>query len=203
MDERPIHILGISGSPRPQGNTDILVEACLRGAASRGGTTEVVALRDYLIHPCVGCERCRREKTCAKLHDGMQLLYPLVERARGLVLGSPTHHYNVTAGVKAFIDRLYPYYDFSRQRPGPWKSRLGGQGRRAVTLEVCEQSDPRESSLTLQAMRMPLEALGYAVTGELSARGFFRRGAVRGDQELLRKAFVSGERLAGELSGRR
>lgn len=197
MDDYPFHVLGVSGSPRPGGNTDILLEHCLNGAASRGATTEAIHLRDYLIHPCVGCEQCRRAETCTKFYDGMQLLYPKIERAQGIVLGSPTHHYNMTAWVKAFIDRLYPYYEFSSQRPGPWRSRLAEQGREAVIFEVCEQADPSEASLTLAALRMPLEALGYAINDELSITGHFGKGAVRSDEGALGAAFSAGEKLAG------
>jgi multimeric flavodoxin WrbA len=128
----------------------------------------------------------------------MQLLYPKIERAQGFILGSPTHNYNVTAWVKAFIDRLYPYYEFSGQRPGPWRSRLAEQGREAVIFEVCEQDDPSEVSLTLAALRMPLEALGYAVRDEFSATGHFGKGVVRGDEGVLQATFSAGERLAGK-----
>lgn len=196
MDDRPFYVLGVSGSPRCTGNTDILIEHCLKGAAAQGAVTEKVHLRDYQIQPCVGCEQCRRAGTCTKLHDGMQLLYPKIERAQGLVLGSPTHHYNVTAWVKAFIDRLYPYYEFSSQRPGPWSSRLAEQRREAVIFEVCEQADPSEASLTLAALRMPLEALGYKVRDAISAKGHFEKGAVCGDKGVLGVAFSAGEKLA-------
>lgn len=176
-----------------------MLEQCLSGVRARGATTEVVQLRDYLIHPCVGCEKCRKAKTCTKFHDGMQVLYPKIERAAGVVLASPTHHYNVTAWVKAFIDRLYPYYEFSRWRPGPWRSRLAGQGRGAVTLAVSEQSDPSETRLTLEAMRLPLEALGYAVHGEVSATGHFGRAVVRRDEKALAAAAAAGETLVDRI----
>ena len=51
--------------------------------------------------------------------DGMSLLYPKIIDARGLVLVSPTHNYNITAIMKAFIDRLYCFYNFdNKNRPG-------------------------------------------------------------------------------------
>ena len=201
MDDHPFHVLGVSGSPRPGGNTDLLLEHCLEGAESQGATTESIHLRDYLIHPCVGCEQCRRAETCTRFYDGMQLLYPKIERAQGIVLGSPTHNYNVTAWVKAFIDRLYPYYEFASQRPGPYRSHLAEQGREAVIFEVCEQTDPSEASLTLAALRMPLEALGYAIREEFSALGHFGKGAVRSDEGALGAAFSAGEKLAGKMIG--
>ncbi|MDF1554317.1 MAG: flavodoxin family protein [Deferrisomatales bacterium] len=199
MGKDAVRILGVSGSPRKGGNTDALLDRAAISARSAGASMELVHLRDYVIQPCVGCEQCRKDLTCTRFYDGMHLLYPKIEQAKGLVLGSPTHHYNVTAWVKAFIDRLYPYYEFSRQRPGPWRSRLSGQGRVAVTFEVCEQCDPSESSFTLAALRKPLEALGYETLAEISVLGHFRKAAVREDPAALERVSSAMKRMAGEI----
>jgi multimeric flavodoxin WrbA len=44
----------------------------------------------------------------------MGLLCPEIEESKALILGSPTYNYNVTDPMKAFIDRLYPYYNFTK-----------------------------------------------------------------------------------------
>ena len=199
MTPEPRHILGVSGSPRRGGNTDWLLDHALAAAAAKGATTERVHLRDYSIAPCVGCERCRTEPTCTRFLDGMHLLYPKLERAEGLVIGSPTHNYNVTAWVKAFIDRLYPYYVFAEQRPGSWGSRLAGQGRVAITFEVCEQEDPAEASLTLEALGRPLEALGYEVCAAVPVLGHFAKGSARNDRKALARLGAAAERLVSRL----
>ena len=89
-------ILGIGGSPRRGGNSDIILRHILKGARS-GAVAEEVQLRDYQFQPCIGCERCRKDKRCTGLQDGMQLIYPKIEEAAGLVLISPVYSYNVTA----------------------------------------------------------------------------------------------------------
>ncbi|MBO8128359.1 MAG: flavodoxin family protein [Peptococcaceae bacterium] len=192
-----VKILGLSGSPRAGGNTDVLLNQFLKGAEAEGAQTEKIYLRDYVIQPCIGCERCRKDKTCTRLFDGMQLLYPKVEEAQGLILGSPAHNLNVTAWVKAFIDRLYPYYNFTDDRPRKYSSRLAGQGRKAIVYGVCEQNSHEEGmGFTLSAMREPLRFLGYEVIKEFSVAGIFDRGAVREDKEILKAAFEDGRRLA-------
>ena len=107
-----LKVLCISGSPRGGGNTDVLLASFIRGIEESGVEAERIFLREYVIQPCIGCERCRKDKTCSKLHDGMSLLYPKILESRGMIIGSPTHSYNVTALVKAFIDRLYPFFEF-------------------------------------------------------------------------------------------
>lgn len=188
-------VLGIGASPRRGGNTDILLEAVLAGARDEGHATTTVHLRDILYKPCIGCERCRRDKACTGLTDGMTTLYPLIDASRGLVLISPAHNYNVTAWMKAFIDRLYCYYDFTDPRPGPWSSRLAGQGRRAAVVTVCEQQDIRDMGYTMDAMCAPLTALGFEIAGILPVLNSFARGAVKQQPEILDQARELGRTL--------
>ncbi|AKB29034.1 iron-sulfur flavoprotein [Methanosarcina siciliae T4/M] len=193
---KDLKILGVGGSPRKNGNTDVLLESFLKGAESAGAKTGKVLLRDYSIEPCIGCERCRKTGTCTRFHDGMSLLYPEIEDAKGLILGSPTYNYNVTAQMKALIDRLYPYYNFTNDRPRRYSSRLAGQGRKAIVFSVCEQLEIEEMGFTLGALGMPLEALGYEIVEKFPVTGYFERGAVSRDEELLIKTFEAGKKMA-------
>ena len=129
-------ILAISGSPRKGGNTDTLLGRYAAGAEEAGAIVEQVYLRDYLIEPCIGCERCRDFARCQHWHDGMDLLYPKIEESSGLILGSPVHNYNVSSMLKAFIDRLYPFYIASGAAPRKFSSQLEGHGRRAIVFAV-------------------------------------------------------------------
>ncbi|ACL01811.1 flavodoxin family protein [Desulfatibacillum aliphaticivorans] len=194
-------ILLVGGSPRPNGNTDALLQSAAQGAEARGVPCTIVHLRDYQFSPCVGCEKCRKDKACTKLMDGMQLLYPLIEECRGIILASPTHHYNITAWMKAFIDRLYCYYDFTNDRPRGWSSRLAGQGRCAAVMAVCEQEDIRDMGFTLEAMEMPLQALlGCGMTARVSALLHFSKGAVKKDQQAMDAAFEAGKAVARQAA---
>ena len=197
MSEQATRILAMGGSPRKGGNSDLLMKAFARGARSAGAECEMVQLRDYAISSCIGCEKCRKDGVCRGPQDGMQLLYPKVVAAQGLALFSPTHNYNVTAWMKAFIDRLYCFYVFDKQRPGPWSSRLAGQGRKAVICAVCEQPDDEGMGFTREAMRLPLEAFGYEVVREVAVYGVFAKGGVREHEEALSQAEEAGVGLAG------
>lgn len=198
-DRTTMKILGIGGSPRKGGNSDVLLRHLLKGAAEEDVPTEKIQLRNFLFQSCVGCELCRSDGDCKGLHDGMQLLYPKVTEARGLILVSPTHNYNVTAIMKAFIDRLYCFYIFTDERPRQWSSRLTNQGRKALVAAVCEQPTRRDMGFTLEAMRLPIAALGYGVQDELAVMGIFDRGKVAEYPETLEKAENLGRELARSL----
>ncbi len=194
-------ILGIEGSPRKKGNSHKMLEAVLTGASKLAIATETVHLRDLKYEPCVGCEICRKEKACRRFEDDMTDLYPKLENAKGLVLISPVHNYNVTAWMKAFIDRLYCYYNFEDTRPRAWSSRLAGQGRKAIIGAVAEQEDKKDMGFTIEAMRMPLEALGYEIVEELPVLRLFDRGIIAEHQELIERAQNAGLKLAKAISG--
>lgn len=189
------YILGIGGSPRAGGNSDRLLKWMLAGAEAAGGRAEAVFLREYSFESCIGCERCRKDKACTGLKDGMQLIYPMIEEATGLILASPVHHYNVSALLKAFIDRLYQYYDFSDDRPRGYSSRLANQGRKALVTAVCEQVEPKDMGYTLEMMELPLEALGYEVLNRLPVYGIFDKGAVKDNEEIQERARALGKDL--------
>ena len=190
-------VLGVGSSPRKGGNSDILLKQLLKGARNGGAATEEIQLRDYQFQPCIGCERCRKEKRCVELQDGMQLIYPKIVEANGLILISPVYNYNVTAWMKAFIDRLYCYYNFTEERSGSWSSQLANQYRKAIVAAVGEQASREEGmDLTLEAMRLPIKALGYEVIGELPVLGIFGKGKVKEYPEILEKAESLGKQMA-------
>ena len=189
-------VLGVGGSPRKNGNSDVLLRQVLSGVRQEKIACSSIHLRDIQFQGCIGCEKCRKDKICTGLNDGMSLIYSKIISSRGMVLVSPTHNYNITSWMKAFIDRLYCFYNFQNTRPRAWSSRLANQDRKAVIIAVCEQEHKKDMGFTLEAMRMPIEALGYKVIGEPAVFKIFDRGKVKEDSESLKKVFKLGKDLA-------
>ena len=193
-----MRILGVSGSPRRGGNSDLLLENILKGTRADSDT---LYLSDIDFSPCVGCEQCRKDKICTRFEDALTPFYRVIQEAKGLVLVSPVHNYNITAWMKAFIDRLYCFYDFDNERPRGWSSRLAGQGRAATLAIVAEQVSEEDLGFAMDAMRMPIQAFDYQVAGELSVMGKFEAGIVGKDPAVLEQAAELGRKLAEMLDG--
>lgn len=157
-------IVAVMGSPNIGRNTDSMVTATVRGMREAGAEVMEVRLRDYTFRGCQSCGGCLRDGIC-KQNDDMQKIYPLIQYSDGLVLASPTYNYNITAEMKAFVDRLFCYYDFAG--PSGWGCRLG-YDRKALVLAQCAGPGEPGMQMTLDAMRMPLEALGYRVVRTVS-----------------------------------
>jgi multimeric flavodoxin WrbA len=106
-EKRPkvsVKVLGIYGSPRKGGNTDLLLDRILEGARQAGAEVESIYVRKLKINGCLECGSCDDTGECA-IRDDMDTVYPLLQEADVIFLASPNFFYNVTAQVKLLIDR--------------------------------------------------------------------------------------------------
>jgi len=99
-------VLGISCSPRRNGNTEIIIQEALEGAKEVGAKTEFLPAGTMDIKPCTACEACQRTGEC-KIRDAMQEIYPKLLEANGIVFGTPVYFWAMAAQAKIFIDRTY------------------------------------------------------------------------------------------------
>mgnify|MGYP006306171811 FL=1 len=95
-------ILYLSGSPRKPSNTDYLLNRLQR---QLGG--EFIKLSDYKIEPCRSCWACRAKGQCIIEDNMATMIIPKLRDANAVILGSPVFFNNVTAQMKAFIDRTW------------------------------------------------------------------------------------------------
>ena len=100
-------ILILSGSPRKGGNTDLLVEAFVKGVSQKHHV-EVVSVHDYKVNPCMGCNACfvSKNNTCVQ-KDDIPIIYEKMAHADILVIASPVYFYGLSAQLKAVIDRCH------------------------------------------------------------------------------------------------
>lgn len=84
-----MNMLILSGSPRKGGNTDLLVEAFVKGLSPKHDV-EIVSVRDFRISPCMGCNYCFRNESHACVQkDDMSIIYEKMALADMLVIASP------------------------------------------------------------------------------------------------------------------
>ena len=100
-------VVVLAGSPRKDGNTDLLVSSFVKGA-ERNHEVDVVSIHDYKINPCLGCNTCfERENNDCFQTDDMSLVYEKLGYANILVIASPVYFYGISSQLKAVIDRLH------------------------------------------------------------------------------------------------
>ncbi|MGB5156874.1 flavodoxin family protein [Desulfobacterium sp. N47] len=98
-------IVSIVGSPRgKQGNTARLLNEVIKGAESMGAENETIFLLGDLVLPCRGCDKCHVKGYCFQ-KDKFEEIKLKIFKADGLILASPNYIFNVSAQLKAFMDR--------------------------------------------------------------------------------------------------
>ncbi len=98
-----IDVLGISGSPIKNSNTDRLVKAMLDAT---GCEVEFVKLSDINVRPCMGCKKCVEDNVC-KVEDDFQALSRKIQDAKAIVFGSYTPYGQIDGFTKALLERFW------------------------------------------------------------------------------------------------
>ena len=159
-------IIGISGSPIKNSNTDRLVKAVLE---SSGLTSEFVKLSKINVRPCIACLGCTKDNIC-KPKDDFQELAEKVRHAGAIVVGGYPPYGVIDGFTKAFLERLFSL----RHQNGLNRGKLAvvvttGIGRGAPGLE--EASNQIAQALTLEGMEV-LDQLKVTGNPECMVCGF-------------------------------
>lgn len=106
-----IKVLGISTSPRANGNTSILVKSALDGGKAAGEVeAQYLSLHDKTITPCDGCDTCFEKGLCVfEGKDDFENIHEKMEASDAIIIGSPVYYGTVCAQCKALMDRSYKH----------------------------------------------------------------------------------------------
>ncbi|MBS7653149.1 flavodoxin family protein [Candidatus Bathyarchaeota archaeon] len=99
-----IYIVGIVGSPRFNGNTEILLSEALKAAAEDGAKTELIRLAGKEVKPCDACFSCRETGEC-RIKDDFKEVFEKMVKADGIIIATPVYFGSATPQIKALIDR--------------------------------------------------------------------------------------------------
>ena len=173
------HVLGIVGSPRRRGNTEILVDEVLDGAARAGAVTEKVILNSLNILPCRACDACKNGKDCIQQDDMAELLVKM-DQSQVWVLGTPIYWWGPTAQFKAFLDRWYG------------ANHVRFQGRSVILIIPCGGGSEGYASHVLGMLNDVISYLGMKHIATVLAPGVHKRGAVREHPQVMDAAQQAG-----------
>ncbi|ABO35442.1 NADPH-dependent FMN reductase [Methanococcus maripaludis C5] len=101
-------VIAFNGSPRRNGNTSILLNKVLEELNKEGIKTEQIHIAGENLRGCIACNKCfeNKDKKCIIQTDSLNEYIKKIIDADGIILGSPTYFTDITAEMKAFIDRL-------------------------------------------------------------------------------------------------
>lgn len=175
-------VLGISGSPRKSGNTDVAVQEALRQLEAKGDYQgKFIRLWDFEIKRCLGCRECMRLNHCAIQDDDLEKVLKMTSEADILVVGSPVYWNSPPGVMKDFMDRSHGYYAvggiFSAKRAaligvatgggfepqesaiGGWLSHYGAEVVSMIRIYAREKGDLAQKPQELAKITELVEAL--------------------------------------------
>jgi len=192
-----VNVLGIFGSPRRGGNTEILLEEALKGTEKVGARVERLYLSDFTLTPCKECHGCDRTGNCVILDD-MQKIYPKLLEADIVILASPIFFYGVTAWAKSLIDRSQAFWARKYLLKDP---SLGKEGRKrkGFFISVGATKGPKVFDGAVLTVKYFFDVFNAEYVGELVFRGVEAKGDILKYPEALQQAFEAGKRLVSDL----
>ena len=180
-------VLGIVGSPRRGGNTEILVDEILAGAAETGADTEKIILNELNIMPCQACDACKDGGECIQEDDMSELLIQM-ERYSIWVLGTPVYWWGPSAQLKAFIDRWYG------------ANQAIFKGRTVILAIPLGSGNKKTAQHTAGMFNDIADYLGMNIAATVLALGAYKLGEVRKHASVLANARQAGKQAVDGAS---
>jgi multimeric flavodoxin WrbA len=181
-------VVGFNGSPRKDGNTTMLMNHLLRRIEREGIETELVQLAEKEIRGCISCFKCfeNQDRRCAVKRDAANEYIEKMIGAQGIVLGSPVYFQDVTAEMKALIDRA-GFVGLANGRM--YKDKVGG------SLACLRRSG---GTHTVDTMNHFFLAQEIVIAGRALGVGK-EKGEVEQDEEGIERATSLGQKMAWVL----
>jgi len=180
-----MRVIGIVGSPRKKGNTELLTQHALTAISEEGLDTELVRLAGLNIGSCTACMACKKEETCS-IKDDLFPVYLKMKEADGIILSPPVYYGSATSLIKGLMERT-GY--IARWNGEPFRGKVGGP------LVVARRAG---RTFTLAQLTFWFQILGFFIPGSSYWNVAIGRekGEVQQDEEGLETAWNFGKNMA-------
>ena len=186
-------ILGIMGSPRIKGNTDLLLDKALEGAKSQQAGVKKIIVDKLQIAACKEYYACEKDGNCV-IRDDMDAIYPELIDADRVIVASPIFFYGISAQLKALVDRSQALW----ARKYVLKSGIPAKTRKGAFIAVGATKGEKLFEGSILVIQYFFQAFGAEYADELLIRGVDKRGEIKEHPQALADAFELGKRLAQE-----
>ncbi|HEX8960085.1 MAG TPA: flavodoxin family protein [Geobacteraceae bacterium] len=173
-------VVVLSASPRRGGNSDLLCDQFMRGAAEAGHRVEKICLRDKRIGHCTACGACQGNGGRCVQQDDMAGILDAMIRADVIVMATPVYFYTMNGQMKTLIDRTYARY-----------TEISGKDFYFIMTAAVKRKDLLER--TLEGFRGFTSCLGRArEKGVIYGSGAWNAGDIKGSPTMT-QAYETGK----------
>ena len=177
MEQTGTSILALIGSPRKQGNTDLMADEVLAGAESAGAATSKLYLDDHWVRPIAEVADNTRGRDDPRNDDEFPALLERFLAADIVVWSTPVYWAGLSAQLKCFLDRMSSYFNHPEYR-----DRFGGKGHIAIC--AYGRPEPQHGQWVVEPMKLIAEALHGMYFGDVCA-SVYQKGKVADMPEII------------------
>lgn len=184
-------VLGIMGSPRMGGNTDVLMDEALRGAREAGAFAEKIVVDELEIAPCAEFNGCTKTGDCV-IRDDMDEIYEGLDEADAVIIGAPIFFYGLPAQLKALVDRCQVFW----ARKYVLKQETTKRGRKGAFIAVGATKGANLFDGAKLTVKCLFDVMDVDYSDELLVRSVDQKGEVKKHPTAMKDAYELGKRLA-------
>ncbi len=188
-----MNVVAFLGSPRKDGNTDLLLQEAIKGIESSGRTVKTFRLNLLNIKPCQNCGGCDKTGECI-INDDMTGIYHEIRTADRIILASPIFFFTVSAQTKILIDRCQSFWCEKYLLKKPIKE--GKYGRKGLLL----LTGGMEKEIGLECAETTAKAFFRTISvprhNTLGYLGVDVKGSILEHPTALKEVFAAGKKLA-------
>jgi multimeric flavodoxin WrbA len=188
-------VLGIYGSPRQGGNSDLLLDKALEGAAAAGAEIQKVYIRDLNVSGCLECGGCDKTGICV-IEDKMGEIYPQLWESEIVFLSTPIFFYGMPGLAKSFVDRSQALWSKRALEKSPDERKKYDHGRGYLIAVGATKGKNLFEGTELTAKYF-FDALDKSYEGGLFFRAVEARGAIKDHNTALQEAYDFGVKAVG------
>lgn len=185
-------ILGILGSPRIGGNSDVLLSQALAGAKEAGADVEKIILDRKHIAGCKDCGKCNTTGICAVKDDMAEVARHVLD-AYAVIHASPVYFWTMTAQMKAYLDRWCVFFDAEWR----WQKEVYPKmrGKRIGLVTVCGDTNAHTGDPIVSSFKNTVDMTKMTWLGAVQASAN-TKGEIAGNDKALKEAFELGKKAA-------
>lgn len=185
-------VLGILGSPRVGGNSDLLLNQALLGAKEMGAKAEKIILSRKKISGCLDCKKCNATGKCV-IQDDMPQIHEKILKADALLHSVPLYFWAMTSQMKAYLDRWCAFFDADWNWHQTYAERM--KGKRIGLITVCGDPNPHTADPIVHSFRETCHFSGMTLYPVVQVSAG-QKGEVDRNPKAKKEAYELGKRIA-------
>lgn len=185
--------LALIGSPRKQGNTDIMADKALSGSSDAGNVTKKIYLDDYNIRPIGEVDDRRSERVDTRKNDDFPAVFEAFLNYDIIIISSPVYWHGPTAQFRCFQDRISAYWGIEQ-----YKNRMEGKGY--IVLCAYQRHEKDYGFWVTEPIKLSVEALNGYYLGDVCAPKTYKKAQIKQYPDILEECYSIGFKAVEKLN---